>query len=99
MVPFRRYFNMATFSSFFCGTFSVVIMQYGGTFLAVPGISYYGGTDFGGSCQCQNMAVITASTGTAHHARWENYGGNFLEEYPGIFLPIRHILLNFETNG
>ena len=71
-VLFRQYCSMAvlkyggTFSavpgtSFFCGTFSAV-MQYSGTFSAFPGISY-----FGGSRYCQNMAVITASTGTAHH--------------------------------
>ena len=41
-------FSAVPGTSFFCGTFSAV-MQYGGTFLAVPGISDFGGADFGGS--------------------------------------------------
>ena len=77
-------FSAVPGTSGFCGTFSAV-MQYGGTFLAVPGnakiwryrfwrfpvMPKYGGN----YRQCRDRPP-----------RWENYGGNFPEEYPGFLL-------------
>ena len=51
------------------GIFSAVL-QYGGTFLVVCGISVFGGNDFGGRRYLHNMAVNRGITGTAHQ------GGN-----------------------
>ena len=55
------------------GTFlaEAVKPRYGGIVLAVGGLSFFGGNDFGGRRYYQNMAVNRHITGTAHQ------GGNF----------------------